>query len=83
MKATIEVDPAYGKYHYDGHRNCKFSCSPEETRKLKGICPRCKQPLTIGVENRVEELADRPDGFMPQSAKPFYKLIPLFFVLRC
>ena len=29
------------------------------------------------MENRVEELADRPDGFMPQSAKPFYKLIPL------
>ena len=32
---TVEVNPAYGMYHYDGHRNCNFSCSPEETKKLK------------------------------------------------
>ncbi|MBU2542003.1 endonuclease Q family protein [Patescibacteria group bacterium] len=56
---TIEFYPEEGKYHYDGHRDCKFVCAPEETKKLKGICPKCKKPLVIGVENRVHELADR------------------------
>ncbi len=77
FKATIEVDPAYGKYHFDGHRNCGFSCSPEESKKLNGICPKCGKPLIIGVENRVEELASNPKNFKPKNAKPFYKLLPL------
>jgi uncharacterized protein (TIGR00375 family) len=77
LKATIEVDPGYGKYHYDGHRFCKFSCSPEESKKRKNICPVCSKPLTIGVENRVEELADREKGFKLKNALPFYSLLPL------
>jgi uncharacterized protein (TIGR00375 family) len=74
---TVEVDPSYGKYHYDGHRNCNFSCSPEEALKLNNICPKCKQPLTIGVLHRVEELADRPEGFRPADAVDYKSLIPL------
>ena len=74
---TVEVDPAYGKYHYDGHRLCNFSSSPAETKKLGGICPVCHRHLTIGVENRVEELADRPLGFTPANAIPFKKILPL------
>ena len=54
---TVEVDPAYGKYHWDGHRNCGFSCSPQETEKLNGVCPKCGKQLLVGVESRVEELA--------------------------
>ena len=79
--ATIETDPAYGKYHFDGHRNCSFSCSPEKTKELNGICPVCKSPLTIGVESRVESLANNPQGFKPKNAKPFYKLLPLHEVI--
>jgi len=75
--ATVETDPAYGKYHWDGHRNCGFSCSTEETEKLGGICPVCKRALTIGVENRVEKLATNPLDFKPKNAKPFYTLLPL------
>ena len=56
---TIEFYPEEGKYHYDGHRDCNFVCSPDETEKLKGICPKCKKKLVIGVENRVHVLADR------------------------
>ncbi|MFH1780178.1 MAG: hypothetical protein ABH803_03495 [Candidatus Micrarchaeota archaeon] len=78
---TIEVDPPYGKYHFDGHRSCDFSCSPEETKKLNGICPVCKKRLTIGVQNRVEELADRPEGFKPKNAVKFKKLLPLHELL--
>ena len=77
FKATIEVDPAYGRYHFDGHRNCGFSCSPKETKEINGICPKCQQKLTIGVENRVEQLADNPLNFKPRNAKSFYKLLPL------
>ena len=79
LAGTIEVDPSYGKYHYDGHRNCNVVFEPEETKKHNGICPVCKRPLTIGVLNRVEELADadRPEGFKPKHTKPFYSLIPL------
>jgi len=73
---TIEVDPAYGKYHYDGHRLCNFSCSPEETKKLKGICPVCGKSLTIGVENRVLQLEDQKPENNP-NRKPYYKLLPL------
>ncbi|MEM1535905.1 MAG: endonuclease Q family protein [Candidatus Pacearchaeota archaeon] len=74
---TIETPPAYGKYHFDGHRFCKFSCSPEEAVKLNNKCPVCKKPLTIGVLHRVEELADREEGFKPQNARPFKTLLPL------
>ena len=74
---TIEVDPNYGKYHYEGHRDCNVVLSPAETRKCKGICPKCKQPLTIGVQYRVDELADRPEGYKPKNATPFRDLIPL------
>ena len=77
LKGTIETPPEYGKYHYDGHRNCNFSSSPEETRKLNGICPVCKKPLIIGVDYRVEEIAKVPKGFKPKNAKEFYSLIPL------
>ncbi|KKP93128.1 MAG: and RNA helicase protein [Parcubacteria group bacterium GW2011_GWA1_36_12] len=74
---TIEFFPEEGKYHYDGHRLCNLSLSPQESKKYNNICPRCGKPLVIGVLNRVEELADRPEGFAPESAIPFKSLIPL------
>ncbi|MFH1258131.1 MAG: endonuclease Q family protein [Candidatus Micrarchaeota archaeon] len=77
FKFTVEVDPNYGKYHFDGHRNCNFSCGPEESGKLKGICPVCKSKMTIGVLSRVEELADRKEGFVPKDAIPYKTLLPL------
>lgn len=77
IAGTIEVDPNYGKYHMDGHRNCRVSMSPQEAIKNKNICPVCRRPLTIGVLHRVEELADREEGFRPKNAPGFYSLIPL------
>ena len=74
---TIEFFPQEGKYHYDGHRNCNISYSPQETKKTGGICPVCGKPLTIGVLNRVEQLADREQGFVPENTIPFKSLIPL------
>ena len=74
---TIEFFPEEGKYHYDGHRLCNLSLSPAESKKYNNICPRCAKPLVIGVLNRVEELADRPERFRPKNAIPFKSLIPL------
>ncbi|MFH1801714.1 MAG: endonuclease Q family protein [archaeon] len=78
---TIEVDPAYGKYHWDGHRNCNFSCCPEESSGLNEICPECKKHLTIGVENRVEKLAGNPKGFKPENPKNYSVLLPLHEII--
>lgn len=76
INATIEVDPNYGKYHLDGHRACGICMEPKESTKHKNICPKCSGPMTIGVLNRVEELADREKS-RPANAKPFFSLIPL------
>jgi uncharacterized protein (TIGR00375 family) len=74
---TIEFFPEEGKYHYDGHRLCKVSMSPKQRKKAKGICPKCGRKLTIGVLSRVDELADRKDGFTPSDAIPYKSLVPL------
>ena len=72
--STIEFFPEEGKYHYDGHRACEICLSPEKTKKLKNICPKCGEKLTIGVMNRVDELADREIG---KDFIPYRNLIPL------
>jgi uncharacterized protein (TIGR00375 family) len=77
VKYTIEFYPEEGMYHYDGHRSCNISYAPEETKKHRGICPVCKRPLTVGVLNRVNELADRPTGFKPKGVPGFKKLVEL------
>lgn len=78
--ATVETDPRYGIYHWDGHRQCKFSCAPAETKNLNGICPVCGKLLTIGVENRVEEITNQ-DTMMHFKKKPYYKILPLHEVI--
>lgn len=77
LKFTIETDPAYGKYHWTGHRNCKVSLSPAEAIKLGNSCPVCRRKLTKGVEQRVEELADRPSDYKREEAPGFMRLLPL------
>ncbi len=75
--STIEFFPEEGRYHYDGHRLCGISMPPEETKKTNGICPKCKKPMTIGVMNRVDKLADRKIGEGGENKIPFRNLIPL------
>jgi len=77
FKFTIETDPAYGKYHWTGHRNCKVSLAPQEAIKFNNVCPVCRRKLTKGVEQRVEELADRPINFKREGAPGFLRLLPL------
>jgi len=74
---TLEFFPEEGKYHYDGHRACDTRLSPKETRQHNNRCPKCGKPVTVGVMNRVEQLADRPEGYKPDNLIPFKNLIPL------
>ncbi|MBW2490852.1 MAG: UvrD-helicase domain-containing protein [Deltaproteobacteria bacterium] len=74
---TFEFYPEEGKYHLDGHRNCKIRLNPRETMDYDGKCPVCGKALTIGVLNRVEELADRSQGLKPPSHCPYHSIIPL------
>jgi len=74
---TVEVDPNYGKYHLDGHRACNVVLSPAEAIKLNNTCPVCHKPLTIGVQHRVDELADRPEGYVAKGRPPYKTLLPL------
>jgi len=74
---TIETDPAYGKYHWSGHRRCNISIPASESKRLGGICPICRRKLTGGVEERVEKLADRSMGYRPEAAVGFKHLMPL------
>lgn len=71
---TIEFFPEEGKYHMDGHRNCEISMEPTETAKHNGLCPKCGLTLTVGVMNRVEELADQE---APKDRVPFKSIVPL------
>jgi uncharacterized protein (TIGR00375 family) len=77
FKFTIETNPAYGKYHWSGHRNCKVAFSPQEASKFGNQCPVCRKRLTKGVEQRIEELADRPVKFEPPNAIGYMRLLPL------
>ncbi len=79
LAGTIEFFPEEGKYHYDGHRLCQVSFGPEETKQRRGLCSACGKPVTIGVMSRVAQLAapDRPEGFRPTWAKPFWSFVTL------
>ena len=81
IEETIEVDPNYGKYHLDGHRACNICLEPKQAVKNKDICPKCGRKLTIGVLHRVEELADREEGYKHKNSVPFKSLIPLSEIL--
>jgi len=76
---TIETNPAYGKYHWDGHRNCNFSCSPKKTEELNGVCPVCKKPLTLGVDYRIKQLSSIDSNH--KIKKKYYELLPLHEII--
>jgi DNA helicase-2/ATP-dependent DNA helicase PcrA len=75
---TVEFFPEEGKYHLDGHRACGVRLEPAGTREVRGLCPSCGKPLTVGVMHRVEELADRHGDVRPdRRTDPFRCLVPL------
>jgi PHP family Zn ribbon phosphoesterase len=77
FSGTIEFFPEEGKYHNDGHRECKVCLEPHETRNLNGLCPVCGRPVTVGVLYRVLELADRDAPLSSPDSPDVFSLIPL------
>lgn len=78
---TVEFYPEEGKYHADGHRDCGVLMTPQERLEAGSDCPVCGKGVTVGVLSRVEDLADRPPGFVPEGAVPARHLVPLAEIL--
>ena len=77
---TIEFFPEEGKYHMDGHRDCKVCLTPKETKRAKNICPKCKKKLTVGVMNRVSSLTQKQKNTKTKKQKdriPYKSVVPL------
>ena len=80
-QGTLDMYPHQGKYHYDGHRKCNICLNPATTAKIDGICPECGRKVTYGVLNRVQELATRPEGYVPENRHGFQSIVPLTDIL--
>jgi len=78
---TINFFPQEGKYHFDGHRKCGICWSPLDTLQHNERCPVCGKKITIGVMNRVAQLADRDNILERPNRNPFYSLMPLREIL--
>jgi DNA helicase-2/ATP-dependent DNA helicase PcrA len=74
---TVEFYPEEGKYHLDGHRKCGVRLEPQQTLEYAKRCPVCGKPVTVGVMNRVVELADRSADVRPPTAGVVESLVPL------
>jgi len=77
IASTIEFFPEEGKYHWDGHRDHEIRMSAADAKKRNNLCPNCGTRMTIGVEHRVDDLADRPENYQPDNRPPFQSFIPL------
>lgn len=80
-QGTLDMFPHQGKYHYDGHRKCNICLNPAATAQIDGICPECGKKVTYGVLNRVQELAERPEGYVPENRHGYKSIIPLADIL--
>ena len=74
---TVEFFPEEGKYHYDGHRNCRVSMAPKDSKRQGLRCPVCGRKVTVGVMHRVDDLADRSEETQLPQGIPFKHVVPL------
>lgn len=81
FRGTVEFFPEEGKYHFDGHVDCKICLEPAASRELGNFCPICNKRLTIGVQHRVMDLADRKEPYFSPEAPQVFSLIPLIEIL--
>ena len=77
LQGTVEFFPEQGRYHLSGHRRCGVRLEPAEARRARMRCPVCGKRLTMGVLQRVEDVADRPAGVRPAGAASWRNLLAL------
>jgi DNA helicase-2/ATP-dependent DNA helicase PcrA len=77
LQGTVEFFPEQGRYHLSGHRRCGVRLEPAEARRARMRCPVCGKRLTMGVLQRVEDLADRPAGVRAAGAAGWRNLLAL------
>jgi uncharacterized protein (TIGR00375 family) len=77
FQGTVEFFPEQGRYHLSGHQRCGVRLEPAEARRARMRCPVCGKRLTMGVLQRVEDLADRPAGARPAGTAGCRNLVSL------
>ena len=77
LKEPREFFPEEGNTILTDTGNAVYVQNPQDAKQFGNICPVCGRKLTIGVLHRVEDLADRPEGYLPVSAPHFESLVPL------
>lgn len=77
LMGTLEFFPEEGKYHMDGHRACGRCHDARRNGQGGRALPVCGRKVTVGVLHRVEELADREEGYVRPGAPGFQSLVPL------
>jgi PHP family Zn ribbon phosphoesterase len=70
---TIEYPPPLGKYHFSGHRKCNYSVDVDGAP----LCPKCKKRITMGVEQRLEDLVCAQTHINERYMVPLKQLIAL------
>ena len=73
---NVGFPPEEGKYNRTACTRCYRHHSIEEMKDRRGRC-ECGGLIKVGVKDRVDILADRPDPVHPPHRPPYLHLIPL------
>lgn len=75
--ANYGLHPRLGKYHSSYCTACKAALSSEDLE----ACPSCGgRKLVRGVSGRIDRLADREAGKLPEGRAPYKPQVPLSFI---
>ena len=74
---NVGFNPLEGKYHKTRCLNCLTFFQPKDAEVYRWRCPSCKSSIKKGVDARIDELADIPEGQHPNHRPPYIYTIPL------
>jgi len=74
---NVGLNPAEGKYHRTRCMNCMTFFNVKDAQVYRWRCPSCHSSIKQGVDERIEELADLPEGNHPEHRPPYLHTIPL------
>ncbi len=74
---NVGFNPLEGKYHKTRCIGCLTFFEPNDAKRLNWRCPICGKPIKKGVDFRINELADLPEGKHPEHRPPYVHIIPL------